>query len=219
MTVTEDVSDASDCHQLKRSFTMRALILLFLLPFFVAAEIDKALQDQLLSMAERDQSIRKELAEAGWKAAPPALFSKLSAIDHENTKTLKSILSKQNWFTQSEVGKEGIGAAFLIIQHSPDASFQEKMLPVLKKSYLSNEGISGQDVALLTDRVLVHKGQKQRYGTQADISGGKVIFMPIADFKSVDARRAEMKMPPLRVYKRLLEKMYGIKDHPDVDLN
>nr|WP_228371070.1 DUF6624 domain-containing protein [Shewanella piezotolerans] len=88
----------------------------------------------------------------------------------------------------------------------------------MEKSYLNNEGVSGQQVALLTDRVLIAQGKKQIYGTQADLSEGKVVFSPIEDEANVDKRRKKMNMPPLGLYLKLMEEMYGIKDHPEIDL-
>ena len=93
------------------------------------------------------------------------------------------------------------------------------MLSILKESYLKDEGVSGQEVALLTDRVLIHMGQKQLYGTQADIKNGEISFLPISDEELVDQRRSEMNLPPMAFYKKLLEEMYGIKEHPEIDLN
>ncbi len=170
-------------------------------------------------MAKLDQSIREEVGNAGWDKAPKELLDKLAATDHENTQKLKSMLNQRNWFSKTEIGEDGIDAAFLIIQHSPDIEFQEKMLPFLKQSYLNGDGITGQKVALLTDRVHLSKGQKQIYGTQADVISGNVIFKPILDAETVDQRRVEMKLPPLDFYKKILEEMYGIKDHPEIDLN
>ena len=196
---------------------MRLFVLLFFIPFFASAEINQSLQTQLLEMETSDQSLRKKLGKIGWSKAPQKLLAKLSAVDLENTNKLKAMLSKRQWFTEAEVGRKGIEAAFLIIQHSPDKSFQERMLPILKDAYLNNQGVSGQEVALLTDRVLVHNGQKQLYGTQADLKNDEVVFMPISDIDKVDERRAEMGMPPLKFYKKLLEEMYGVKDHPDIN--
>lgn len=159
----------------------------------------------LLTMAELDQTIRKELGEAGWDKAPKELLDKVSEIDEKNTSKLKSMLSNRAWFSKAEVGIYAIGAAFLIIQHSLDNEFQERMLPVLKQTYLNGDGVSGQEVALLTDRVLIRKRQQQRFGKQADIRDGKVIFKSIDDPATVDERRAEMKMPPLEFYKKLLD--------------
>lgn len=199
--------------------TMRLLVLLFFIPFLSSAATNESLQSQLIEMAKLDQLLRNQLGEAGWDKAPKELRAQLSKVDQGNTEALKAILSDRQWFTEKEVGRDGISAAFLIIQHSPDEQFQERMLPILKNSYLNNEGVSGQEVALLTDRVLIHMDKAQIYGTQAEIKNGEVTFMPISDKDLVDKRRAEMGMPPLEYYKKLLEKMYGIKDHPEIDLN
>ena len=51
------------------------------------------------------------------------------------------------------------------------------------------------------------------------MSEGQVLFSPIEDEVNVDKRREEMKMPPLDFYLKIMEKMYGIKDHPEIDLN
>lgn len=198
---------------------MRLFYLLAVMPFFVSAELNHNLQKQLLEMARLDQAVRKELTDIGWQNAPKPLQNKLLTIDKNNTLKLKLLLNNRPWFTDSEVGKEGVATAFLIIQHSPDYEFKEKMLPELKQSYLNGTGITGQDVALLTDRVLIKKGQEQLYGTQVDISKGKVIFEPILNPDSVDERRDEMKLPPLSEYKKLLEEMYGLKTDPKVELN
>nr|WP_257572721.1 DUF6624 domain-containing protein [Shewanella algae] len=68
---------------------MGLLFLLLLIPSFTNAEIDKVLQSQLLEMAKLDQSVRKQLGEAGWDKASKNLHTKLSTVDHENTKSSK----------------------------------------------------------------------------------------------------------------------------------
>ncbi|MCL1059146.1 hypothetical protein L2729_14290 [Shewanella gelidimarina] len=198
---------------------MRYLFIILLIPFYSFAEINSSLQSELIRMGVADQNIRNEVGKAGWTNAPKELLEKLLQIDESNTIRLKAIVKEYSWVTKDLVGTEGLGAAFLIIQHSPDVTFKEQMLPHLKKSYLNDEGITGQQVALLTDRVLISQGNKQIYGTQADISDGKVVFSPIEDEANVDKRRADMKMPPLDLYLKLMEEMYGIKDHPEIDLN
>ncbi|MEI8619004.1 hypothetical protein P4S63_23730 [Pseudoalteromonas sp. B193] len=140
-------------------------------------------------------------------------------IDESNTGKLKAIIKKHHWVTKDLVGVKGVEAAFLVIQHSPDVAFKVKMLPYLKQSYLNGEGVSGQQVALLTDRALIAQGKKQIYGTQADVSEGKVVFSPIEDETNVDIRREEMNMPSLDFYLKIMEKMYGIKEHPEIVLN
>jgi hypothetical protein len=198
---------------------MRYLFLLLIIPFYSFAEINLSLQKELIEMEIEDQHIRNKIGEAGWQNPPKALLEQMMKIDESNTGKLKAIIKKHHWVTKDLVGVKGVGAAFLVIQHSPDVAFKVKMLPYLKQSYLNGEGVSGQQVALLTDRVLIAQGKKQIYGTQADVSEGKVVFSPIENETNVDKRREEMKMPPLDFYLKIMEKMYGIKEHPEIDLN
>jgi len=198
---------------------MRHLFLLLIIPFYSFAEINLPLQKVLIEMEIEDQHIRNKIGESGWQNPPKALLEQMMKIDESNTGKLKAIIKKHHWVTKNLVGVKGVGAAFLVIQHSPDVAFKVKMLPYLKQSYLNGEGVSGQQVALLTDRVLIAQGKKQIYGTQADVSEGKVVFSPIEDETNVDKRREEMKMPPLDFYLKIMEKMYGIKEHPEIDLN
>jgi hypothetical protein len=198
---------------------MRHLFLLLIIPFYSFAEINLPLQKVLIEMEIEDQHIRNKIGESGWQNPPKALLEQMMKIDESNTGKLKTIIKKHHWVTKDLVGVKGVGAAFLVIQHSPDVAFKVKMLPYLKQSYLNGEGVSGQQVALLTDKVLIAQGKKQIYGTQADVSEGKVVFSPIEDETNVDKRREEMKMPPLDFYLKIMEKMYGIKEHPEIDLN
>ncbi|WP_242401480.1 DUF6624 domain-containing protein, partial [Pseudoalteromonas sp. BSi20495] len=203
----------------RRVQLMRYLFLLLIIPFYSFAEINLPLQKELIEMEIEDQHIRNKIGEAGWQNPPKALLEQMMKIDESNTGKLKAIIKKHHWVTRDLVGVKGVGAAFLVIQHSPDVAFKVKMLPYLKQSYLNGEGVSGQQVALLTDRALIAQGKKQIYGTQADVSEGKVVFSPIEDETNVDKRREEMNMPSLDFYLKIMEKMYGIKEHPEIDLN
>ncbi|ATG77586.1 DUF6624 domain-containing protein [Pseudoalteromonas sp. 1_2015MBL_MicDiv] len=198
---------------------MRYLFLLLIIPFYSFAEINLPLQKELIEMEIEDQHIRNKIGEAGWQNPPKALLEQMMKIDESNTGKLKAIIKKHHWVTKDLVGVKGVEAAFLVIQHSPDVAFKVKMLPYLKQSYLNGEGVSGQQVALLTDRALIAQGKKQIYGTQADVSESKVVFSPIEDETNVDKRREEMNMPSLDFYLKIMEKMYGIKEHPEIDLN
>jgi hypothetical protein len=81
------------------------------------------------------------------------------------------------------------------------------MLPALVAAFRRGQA-QGQSVALLTDRLAVARGEPQVYGSQASITDGRVIFAPIADSAGVDARRAEMGLPPLSEYRRVLDSVY-----------
>jgi hypothetical protein len=65
-------------------------------------------------------------------------------------------------------------------------------------------------MALLTDRVLVHDGQKQRYGSQFDVKDGKLVAQPVEDLSHLDARRASLGLPPMAEYVKLMHEMFKV---------
>ncbi len=93
----------------------------------------------------------EKIATIGWKNAPTDLLKNMRLIDTRNTDRLKETVEQYSWVTEDSVGKKGVSAAFLIVQHSPDYKFQEEMLPLLKQSFLNGGGITGQEFALLIE--------------------------------------------------------------------
>ena len=198
---------------------MRWLIFLTVISFPAYSGINLDLQNELIVMEAEDQKVRAEVGRAGWDKAPKALLEKLSEIDKRNISKLKKIVEKYSWPTKELVGIGGVAAAFIIIQHSSDIEFNKKMLPFLEEAYKNDDGITGQQLALFTDRLLTAQGKKQVYGTQAKLIEGKIVFYPIDNEKNVDERRKKIDLPELSFYLKILEESYGVKDHPDVDLN
>ena len=70
--------------------------------------------------------------------------------------------------------------------------------------------MSGEAVAIFTDKVSIAQGKSQVFGTQADLIGGKIVFFQIENEDSVDQLRAEMGLPPLQEYKKVLEALYDL---------
>lgn len=112
---------------------MRYLLVLLLIPLSVYAEINPSLQRELIDMGAEDQRVRNEVGNAGWHNAPEKLLLQLREIDKSNTVRLKSIIKDHSWPTKNLVGQEAMDAMFLIIQHSPDSEFQQRMLTNLKQ--------------------------------------------------------------------------------------
>ncbi|MDP5211275.1 DUF6624 domain-containing protein [Microbulbifer sp. 2205BS26-8] len=189
------------------------LCFFILLSTFSFAETNITLKKELLEMAVEDQRVRKLLIKSGCdnNNFQKKLLEKINKVDKKNTARLKSILKEYSWPTKDSVGAEGMSAIFLIIQHSPDYVFKERALYALKKLYLNGDGITGQEIALLTDRLLIHQGKKQIFGTQADIIDSRVVLKPIQDKANVDKRRKEMGMLSLSEYVKIVEKLYGVK--------
>lgn len=169
---------------------------------------DEALRAALISRGRQDQAVR-EVFLAGHHQDTTDL-RQMADVDADNTSFLKKIIAERGWPGRSLVGSEAANAAFLILQHSPDTAFQAKTLPLLEKAYAAGDA-EGQQVALLTDRVAVQRGQPQLYGTQASVVNGRFKLNPIADSANVDARRAKLGMPPVAAYMRILDSLYSTR--------
>jgi len=169
---------------------------------------DEALRAALVSRGRQDQAVR-EVFLAGHHQDSTDL-RQMSDVDADNTTFLKKIVAERGWPGRSLVGSDAENAAFLIVQHSPDTAFQAKVLPLIEKAYAAGEA-EGQQIALLTDRVAVQRGQPQLYGTQASIVNGRFKLNPIADSANVDKRRAALKMPPVAAYMRILDSLYSTR--------
>ncbi len=125
---------------------------------------------------------------------------------------LLEVVDAHGWPTPALIGADGVNAAFMIVQHA-DPATQERMLPFVEAAYHAGE-LPGQSYALLLDRVLVYaRGEPQVYGTQAVPVGewveGQAAVLPTIDDTTLDARRAEVGLPPIADYLVLLTEMYA----------
>lgn len=175
-----------------------------------AARQDETLRRELLTRADADQAVRLALITKQQHGLTPDSLdiARVIAVDTANTAWLRQIIAERGWPGKILVGADGANAAFLFVQHADrDTAFQAAALPLLERAYAAGEA-TGQQLALLTDRVATARGQRQVYGSQADIVAGHVIVKPIADSARVDARRARVGLPPLAEYIRMLDSLY-----------
>ncbi len=162
-------------------------------PFFcynVYMAINTALNDTLvkdiLEWAKVDQELRfasKNNGEAGKYLVYLA--------DASHGYRLRTLISEYGYPTEKLIGKEGMEAFWLLVQHQDfDLSLQKKCLENCKFSPTNH--------AHLLDRVLVNEGKMQMYGTQLKRgSDGKLKPLPIKDIESIDKMRAGVGLPPL----------------------
>lgn len=171
---------------------------------------DPGLRKELLDCVEQDQAIRKEIIKAGVVKPDKSLLERMKAIDERNTNRIKEVIREIGWPSIERVGVDGVNAAFLLVQHS-DLTTQREMLPLIEKAYKSGE-VSGQNYALLVDRVLVGEGKPQAYGTQAlpfeRWNNQEPEFAPIHDIENVDLRRRSVGLSTLAEYRKLLRQVY-----------
>lgn len=201
-----------------RSVMKHLLITLLTVVSLNAAEITHPeLRKELLAAAKADQDIRRQLIAKGMKNPDQSLLLKMLMHDMKHQASLKAIIAEHGWPTRKMVGANGVQAAFLILQHANrDAAFQKSMLPALKKSYETGD-IRGNQIALLTDRILVGEGKPQLYGTQANMVDGKPVFNKIKDPENLDQRRAELGLQPHAKYKEFMSKTYQLNQDQPAD--
>lgn len=160
------------------------------------------LADSLVQLGREDQQGREELGRAAAEQDTATLFAALRA-DSARTRWLRSTVERSGWPMRATVGDSASKSAWLILQHSPDTAWQGEMLPVLERLGRAGE-LPLPDVALLTDRILVQRGEPQLYGSQFHMVGGRLEASPIADVAGVDILRSGMGLPPMSEYVRLL---------------
>lgn len=178
-----------------------------------AGPMNPQLREELLARAKKEQEIRFRGVEAmsAGKGIPAADAAALAAVDKDNREWLKGVVGKHGWPGKSLVGRDGTGAAWLLVQHAdPDVPFQKQCLALLTAAVKAGEA-EGKDLAYLTDRVLGNEGKKQVYGTQLVEKGGRFVPKPIEDEAKVDERRKGVGMPPLAEYIKSTEEMYKLK--------
>jgi hypothetical protein len=178
---------------------------------FVTPIIQPVLRIELLKLYREDQDIRNEIINSGYDLHDlrrQAFDARMAVIDAASTRRMKEMVRRYGWPGPELVGQDGSGAAFLLVQHSPDLAFQQAMLPLVRRNYESGK-LSAWNYALLVDEVLVREGKPQMYGMKLDHWTGKEsVLFPILDEANVDKRRAQIGLSPLREYLEFMKRLY-----------
>lgn len=199
---------------------MRMMLACFALAYGLVAFAGDigTLRNELESMFEADQSLRREIREVEERDGPDsgaaeAMWVKQAVLDETNTKRLLEIVDEHGWPRASVVGDRAAMAAFLVVQHA-EPTLQKRMLPILREEASRGE-VKMSRLALLEDRVLTSEGKPQIYGSQLrdNPETGKLEFFPIKDPESVNARRASVGLEPIEVYAR----RFGLEYNPAND--
>lgn len=153
--------------------------------------MNEQLRTELLARAERDQAARKSL--------PPAQQVQrwedvIAPVDRANTARMREIVAEHGWPGYALAGMDGAHAAWLLVQHAPD-QFQEECLPLLEDAVARGDA-APRDLAYLTDRVLMQRGEPQVYGTQYLARDGELRPWTVRDPDQLDQRRAVLGLPP-----------------------
>lgn len=153
--------------------------------------------------------VKRMKADQDARLAKPPNVLQMMLIDGENTAWMKQTIEKHGWPGFAMVGREGAQAAWLLVQHADrDPAFQRRCLDLLTKAFEKGDA-SPDQVAYLTDRVLLAEGKPQVYGTQFHAVNGKLQPRPIENQAEVDQRRAAMGLEPLAEYAKQVQSFYA----------
>ncbi len=187
---------------------------------------DVALRDQLMAMRATDQEARgfhtapadaaspadpesKQVGAGGDRKGGVKIGAALAEVDRELTAELKEIFYAKGWPTIRLVGVDASNAAMLILTHTADHDFQRTLLPQLEQ--LADQGkIDGSSLALVVDKELIASGKLQRYGSQFKVVDGAMAMYGVEDPAGLDARRAQVLLPPMDAYRQQLSQMYHL---------
>jgi hypothetical protein len=172
------------------------------------AGMDEELRAELLGRASRDQAARTSLPTGQLMAVWETV---VAPVDRDNTARLREIVGQHGWPGHGLVGADGAHAAWLLAQHAPP-DVQEECLPLLEDAVARGDA-SPADLAYLTDRVLMHHGEPQLYGTQYHQDRGGVLELwPVRDPAGLDERRAALSLEPEAVNRARLLAAEGPDD-------
>jgi hypothetical protein len=151
---------------------------------------------ELLMMAAADAELRNALA------ADSSLFDgyhpRMRALHDTHAARLGSILDTHGWPGESQVGRDGGEAAWLIAQHAiAQPELQQRAWKLLAQAVARGEAPALQ-AAMLEDRIRSFQGRPQRYGTQFDWDeNGEMSPLPIEELGTIDQRRRATGLRPL----------------------
>jgi hypothetical protein len=157
---------------------------------------------RLNALASADQQIRQEWDTLMQNQKPSelessALQTRWRAIDAENLKQLKEILTACGWPRE----KKDSHSAWLLAQHADsDVAFQRQARNLLEASVKAGVG-EARDLAYLADRIAANEGRPQEYGTQfTQPDRCHLVLEPVDSRELVNRRRLAIGLQSLEDY-------------------
>jgi hypothetical protein len=193
---------------------MRPLITIAIIVlFYVAAAVgqtNQILRAELLEMERVDQDARLKCTSLTADEQIKCLAAIKDSIDVPNTKRLEAIFSEYGFPTVAAVGKGGLQAFMIILQHAPTDDLRVKALKPITKAF-KNKELLPMDYANFVDRLRLHQGKKQLYGTGFEFKDGKMVLNPTEDIKRLEKRRAKIGLPPMSEAVKMMKEMYHLE--------
>jgi hypothetical protein len=120
----------------------------------------------------------------------------------QNTQYLLGLIKSVGWIDSTRFGATAAQRAAIFVQHSDDLGLMLAALPKIEADARSTKSAELLDLyGLMTDRVRLQMGEKQRFGSQlGEEKDGRPVVLALEDPCHVDQRRASLSEPPLSEY-------------------
>lgn len=147
--------------------------------------------NRLIDMRIADLSMRDRLIREGVLSHGYNREMEMMHIHH--AEQLESIIDQIGYPTVALVGKEASEAAWLVVQHAISKPAFMRRCVILLEPVAAVDKELRIPLAYLTDRIAVHEGRDQSYGTQYDWDeDGNLSPNKLEDINLVNKRRADL---------------------------
>ena len=192
---------------------------LLLMAYPACAQHTATIDSLLAEARQKDQDIRSQTLQLMKRINQPPVSD--STLDSLTTLSLlQDSIDQANQQLVEQVLKNGLPehlqpasytTLWLIIDHS-EPEMQKRYLPLMREA--AGKGhIAASHIAKLTDRVRLHEGKAQQYGTQAYTfteNGRQQLYIwPVEAPEHLNRRRSEAGIASMEDYLRLLRESTG----------
>jgi hypothetical protein len=159
------------------------------------------LRSELERRFESDQRERQQLVANPRDGKARELVQR---VDTDNLAWLRKVVRDNGIPTVAQVGESGVHWTWLLVQHADDdPQFQVSVQPIFAQRQLAGE-LPADDLAKLTDRVLLAAGKPQRFGTQFEWNSGQVKLKGAGSISAIEANRQALGLMSLADYSCLM---------------
>ena len=167
------------------------------------------LRSELLEMRRVDQEARMKCS--GTAEEQMKCFREIAEkIDVPHTKRLNEMFEKHGFPSLAMVGKEGLEAFMLLVQHAVSDEIRERVREPMRLAFERKE-IPPDRYSTFIDRLLVNQGKPQIYGTNFEMKDGRLVMSPVEDPAGLNNRRRAAGLPPIEEYAEMLRELYKIE--------
>jgi hypothetical protein len=171
---------------------------------------DPKIREELLKMEQVDQDARMKCVKETAEEQIKCLTEISQSIDEPNTKRLDEIFDQIGFPNTAKVGRDGFQAYMTLLQHATSDDLRVRSLKPITAAF-KNKELPPMGYANFVDRLRLHQGKKQLYGSGFELKDGKMVISPTEDMKNLEKRRIKIGLPPLAEAVKELKALYHLE--------